>query len=174
VTTPKVDTIAEKTSGSGVTIDGVLLKDNTVTASGGLIIGNETLDVYDTGTWSPTVDSAANFGFGSAISYGTSTYTRIGNTVFCRIESIEATNITITDIDIRTIMVLTVSGLPTITGKEFYGSAAVIGPASTYHPIPVSIVNTGNLVEMRFAVKGSGIANGAAISIRSIFFWYKY
>lgn len=32
--TPKTDAIAEKTSATGVTVDGVLLKDNAVTASG--------------------------------------------------------------------------------------------------------------------------------------------
>ena len=32
----KVDTISEDTTGSGVTIDGVVLKDNSITASGGV------------------------------------------------------------------------------------------------------------------------------------------
>jgi hypothetical protein len=42
--TPKVDTISEKTSGSGVTIDSVLLKDGKVAASagGGLVLINST------------------------------------------------------------------------------------------------------------------------------------
>jgi hypothetical protein len=50
-TTPQVDTIAEKTAAAGVTIDGVLLKDSKVTASAGLVIGNETLAIYDEGTF---------------------------------------------------------------------------------------------------------------------------
>lgn len=37
----KIDAISERTSGSGVTVDGVLLKDNAVTASGGFV-GNVT------------------------------------------------------------------------------------------------------------------------------------
>jgi hypothetical protein len=40
----RVDTISEKTSANGVAIDGVTLKDNKVTANGGLVADNITID----------------------------------------------------------------------------------------------------------------------------------
>jgi len=40
----RVDTISEKTSGNGVAVDGVTLKDNKVTANGGLVADNITID----------------------------------------------------------------------------------------------------------------------------------
>ena len=40
----KVDTISENTSANGVTIDGVLVKDSKVTANGGLVADNITID----------------------------------------------------------------------------------------------------------------------------------
>jgi len=173
-TTPKVDIISEKTSGAGVTIDGVLLKDNTITASGGLIIGNETLSVYDEGTWSPTVDSVSNIAFGSAITYGTATFTRIGNTVFARLESFEASNITITDATARTTISLTTTDLPGFSSQELYGSASIIvATASPFENLPVSIVNSSNLIQLRITVAGTGAANGDAVNIRSIFIQYK-
>lgn len=48
-TTLSVDTIAEKTSGSGVTIDGVLLKDG-ITAASSIIISSGTLTATTSGT----------------------------------------------------------------------------------------------------------------------------
>jgi len=40
----RVDTISEKTSANGVAVDGVTLKDNKVTANGGLVADNITID----------------------------------------------------------------------------------------------------------------------------------
>lgn len=116
-TTPKTDNIAEKTSSAGVTIDGVLCKDNTITASGGLIIGNETLDAYDTGTWSPSEITKSNL-TGTA-SFGTATYTRIGNIVFARIETITGLTTVSTG---QTYIEFGTTGLPgTSNGKHYYG-----------------------------------------------------
>jgi hypothetical protein len=76
--TPKTDVIAEKTGAAGVTIDGVLCKDNTITATGGLIIGNETMSVYDEGTWNPILTAAT----GSITTYTASgSYVKVGKLV---------------------------------------------------------------------------------------------
>jgi hypothetical protein len=56
-TSVSTDTISEKTSATGVTIDGVLLKDNAVSASSGF-------------TQSGTFNSASNFGFKNRIING--------------------------------------------------------------------------------------------------------
>lgn len=49
VATPKVDTIAEKTAAAGVTIDGVLLKDNGITAAGNISFDGGTFVFNETG-----------------------------------------------------------------------------------------------------------------------------
>ncbi len=88
----RVDTISEKTSTSGVSIDSVTLKDGgatltdniTFSASGkGVHLGVTTatasnlLDDYEEGTWTPAWHSGSN---GRSIS-GTGGYTKIGNLV---------------------------------------------------------------------------------------------
>jgi len=77
------DTITEANNDSGITIDGVLCKDNIVTASGGINLGDEDLSVYDEGTFTPTVTLVG--GAGNVVpEYSTNIgrYTRVGNRVF--------------------------------------------------------------------------------------------
>jgi len=79
------DTISEKTADTGVTIDGVLLKDNDIEAtdgtfSGGVYLGGtgsaNHLDDYEEGTFTPTIPA-------TSVTYGAQVgiYTKIGNTV---------------------------------------------------------------------------------------------
>lgn len=68
--TPKMDTISEKTSGSGVTIDGVLLKDGAVPASAipdDSVDGDALADVVDASSADQACDTTcgiANCYFG--------------------------------------------------------------------------------------------------------------
>jgi hypothetical protein len=74
--TVSVNTISEFTSGSGVTVDGVLLKD------GGVNFGDETLNKYDEGTWTPAIAFSGN---SVGVTYDANRYghyTRIGNRCF--------------------------------------------------------------------------------------------
>jgi hypothetical protein len=82
------DTISERTSATGVTIDGVLLKDGDIEAtdgtfSGGVYLGGtgaaNFLDDYEEGTWTPTVGGSS----GNPTSITASGhYQKIGNHVF--------------------------------------------------------------------------------------------
>ena len=58
----KVDTISEKTSANGVVIDSVTLKDSKVTADGGLVADNITIDgtEIDLSSGDLTVDVAGD------------------------------------------------------------------------------------------------------------------
>jgi hypothetical protein len=99
------DTVSEKTSAAGVTIDSVLLKDGTVKATTTIGVGNatpaasgagitfpatqsassdaNTLDDYEEGTFTPTFN---NLTVGNGTTWGR--YTKIGNvvTVYCGFE----------------------------------------------------------------------------------------
>ena len=61
----KVDTISEKTSANGVSIDSVTLKDSKVTANGGLVADNITIDgtEIDLSSGDLTVDVAGDITF---------------------------------------------------------------------------------------------------------------
>lgn len=82
-----VDQIIEKTGASGITLDGVTLKDgNVIVASGNGIdfsatggatgIASSILDDYEEGTWTPQVVS-----YDGAITINRATYTKTGNIV---------------------------------------------------------------------------------------------
>jgi hypothetical protein len=84
------DTISEATSGSGVTIDGVLLKDNDIEAtdatfSGGVYLGGTAaanyFDDYEEGTWTPDVSGATWASTPWLVQGGS--YTKKGRTVTC-------------------------------------------------------------------------------------------
>lgn len=82
------DTINEKTSATGVTVDGVLLKDNDIEAtdgtfSGGVYLGGTAavnyLDDYEEGTYTPLIKDTS----GSSTTFDTTlTYTKIGRMVY--------------------------------------------------------------------------------------------
>ena len=83
--TLKVDTVSENSSGNGVAIDGVTLKDNgVVLGTGGINFPDSqtasadanTLDDYEEGSWTPT---SASISFSSA----TGRYVKIGAQVTC-------------------------------------------------------------------------------------------
>lgn len=75
--TPQVDTISENTSATGVTVDGVLLKDSKVTATAGINFGSSDLAYYAEGSWTPRLGGSTAEG---TQSYTTQvgTYVRIG------------------------------------------------------------------------------------------------
>ena len=86
----KTDTISEETSATGVTIDGVLLKDNDIEAtdgtfSGGIYLGGtgaaNYLDDYEEGNWTPTLGGTATY----TVQDGK--YVKVGGLVYivCRI-----------------------------------------------------------------------------------------
>ena len=82
--------------------------------------GGTALANYEEGTWTPAEASKTNLtGTGS---YGTATYTRIGNMVFARIETISGYSITTTATNTK--LVITTTGLPGVANSTpFYGTA---------------------------------------------------
>jgi hypothetical protein len=71
------------------TLQGNLVADK-ITASTGILFGTDTaaantLDDYETGTWTPIITDAYG-SFPSAITVANGTYTKIGNVVHCRFE----------------------------------------------------------------------------------------
>lgn len=89
-----VDTVNEKTSGNGVTIDGVKLKDNNVVLAAGAGIdfsansaatgvSGEILDDYETGTWTPDL-RFSNANTGITYSSRNGTYVKVGKLVIAR------------------------------------------------------------------------------------------
>ena len=74
----KTDAVNESTALAGVTVDGVLIKDTSLSFDGGA----NTLDAFESRTsWTPTVDSLGGFTGTPAILNGY--YCRIGPIVFC-------------------------------------------------------------------------------------------
>lgn len=65
--TIKADTIAETTSGSGVTVDGALIKDGGITLVGGLIHNSTTITVTNGQTITPTVYSGYRLNAAGAV-----------------------------------------------------------------------------------------------------------
>jgi hypothetical protein len=98
----KTDDIIESTATAGVTIDGVLVKDTSIT------FNDEALGEYDEGTWTPGLDAATPGDL--AVSYFTQggAYTRVGRLVVCHI-NLRTTSFTHT----------TASGLFLVTGLPF-------------------------------------------------------
>jgi len=92
----RVDTISEKTTANGVSIDSVTLKDGGATLSDNLLFNasgkgvylgvtsataSNLLDDYEEGTWTPTIDTN---GSALTISYSSvGRYTKIGRMVYC-------------------------------------------------------------------------------------------
>ena len=97
-----------------LSIDGSQITGGTVGASYLPLATSTTrgaIAYYEEGTWTATITNAANLtGTGTASGL---TYTRIGNTVFCRIASI--TGQTTTTAGTTTTMTITPTGLPGIT-----------------------------------------------------------
>tara|TARA_Y100001938_G_scaffold69417_1_gene96227 strand:+ start:1212 stop:1814 length:603 start_codon:yes stop_codon:yes gene_type:complete len=97
----KVDTIEEKTSSNGVSIDGVVLKDNALTSAGATLTDNITfsasgkgihlgvtsataanlLDDYEEGTFTPVVSDAESGGNTASIGFKSGVYVKVGNIV---------------------------------------------------------------------------------------------
>ena len=107
------DTIAETTAASGVTVDGLLIKDSSVFL-GGSTSANQ-LDDYEEGTFTFVVEDASD----NAITNDTSTgyYTKVGELVFV-------------SIDINAVSLGSASGALRIDGLPFSCSGSKLGPVA--------------------------------------------
>jgi hypothetical protein len=76
-----VDTITTAAASVTVSKDVVLAATKKITAPGGLVIGHETLDYYDEGTWTPTLAGSTTAG-SHTYAEQSGVYTRIGDLVF--------------------------------------------------------------------------------------------
>ena len=103
----RVDTISEKTTANGVSIDSVTLKDGGATLSDNLLFNasgkgvylgvtsataSNLLDDYETGTWTPVFTGETTTGSYS-YSFQDGYYTKIGNTVHASFRLINITNV---------------------------------------------------------------------------------
>lgn len=79
--TIKANTISELTSASGVTIDGILIKDSNIKFPGTQSASSDvnTLDDYEEGSWTPVISDGTN---NATSSTAVGRYTKIGNRVF--------------------------------------------------------------------------------------------
>ena len=120
-----VDTITEKTGASGVTLDGVTLKDGNVVLANGKGIDfsatsgtgtSELFDDYEEGTWTP-VYAPTTGAFTAITSVATGRYTKIG-----RLIHLSATIYTS-----GTLTVGTASGNLKITGLPYSNNASIQG-----------------------------------------------
>jgi len=109
-----VDTIDESTTDAGVTVEGVLLKDSAIN------FGDEDLDTFDTGVWTPELDFQGTGDL--SVAYGTQsgTYVRVGSvvTVWARIVTTTFTHSTASG-------GLELTGLPFTVGEDAAGSLAM-------------------------------------------------
>jgi hypothetical protein len=132
----------------------------------GIKLGNnETLSVYDEGTWTPSEVAKANLTGTS--SFASATYTRIGNTVFARIEGISG--LSITTANIATYLVFSTTGLPeVVNATKFYGGALLTSGGAA---MSVGITdNSGGTTDVSMGIDAR--TTGTSL-IYSIHFSYK-
>lgn len=129
---------------------------------------------YAEGTWTPTRTGGANLS--TSPTFGTATYVRIGNHVTAYIDSIA--NFTITTAGSPyTYITVASTGLPgVVNASVFYGSGVCYVDASPYESLPLtiqsaSISNTDIFIKLD--ALNTGIVNGDALKIQSLFFTYK-
>lgn len=88
-----VDQIVEKTGASGITLDGVTLKDGNVVLSNGKGIDfsansgtgtSELFDDYEEGTWTPVPADSSSGGNTGSVSFAQGEYTKVGNIVYLK------------------------------------------------------------------------------------------
>ena len=73
------NTISETTAASGVTVDGLLVKDTAISFDS----GSNYLDDYEEGTWTPVVSDGTN---SATMSSQVGNYTKVGNRVFFNLQ----------------------------------------------------------------------------------------
>jgi hypothetical protein len=112
-----VDQIVEKTPAGGITLDGVTLKDGNVVLADGKGIDfsatagtgtSELFDDYEEGTWTPTFTYVSAGTLSVSYSSQTGFYTKIGDTVYIRM-----------DLRFSSFTKGTASGTPLIAGLPF-------------------------------------------------------
>jgi hypothetical protein len=160
---------------AGIVTTGAQTIAGVKTFNNGVVLGagNETLSVYDEGTWTPAEQTKANLTGTS--SFGTATYTRIGNRVFATISSISG--LSITTAGAETFILMTTAGLPSVVNTtQFYGGASVAVGASPYEVLPTNLTDgspSNTYLFLGFgSTSGLGVSNGDGLTINSINFSY--
>lgn len=159
--------IAPASGASPGIVDGNAATWNGVkTYTNGIVLGagNETLSVYDEGTWTPAETSKSNLTGTS--SFGAATYTRIGNTVFARI--VDITGLTTSSTG-QTYVEFSTTGLPgNSNGRYYYGCGytTIAGGSLT-----ASVVRSGTGSTYAVIIWNSQ-GSSQAQAIQSIFFQY--
>ena len=165
---------------ASATVDGIVDRSaqtfaGVKTFNSGVVLGagNETLSVYDEGTWTPAEQTKANLTGTS--SFGTATYTRIGNRVFATLSSISG--LTLTTAGAETFILLTTTGLPSVTNTtQFYGGASVAVGSSPYEVLPTNLTDgsaSNTYLFLGFgSTSGLGVSNGDGLTINSVHFSY--
>ncbi len=142
----------------------------------GVGFGDETLSKYDEGTWTPSTNGTPTNLTGTA-NYGTAaTYTRIGNTVFARIEVI--TGLSITTAGNYTYLAINPTGLPgVVNGTQYMGSATSVVNVSPYEILPCIIADQApgdTLIFLQISSQANiGVVNLDPIAIYGVYFQYK-
>lgn len=172
-----VDQIVEKTGASGITLDGVTLKDGNVVLTNGKGIDfsatagtgtSELFDDYEEGTWTPVISDAATGGNLGASPFAAGQYTKIGNVVVidCRIIDINTAGMTAgntlfiqglpyasrnTSFTL-TPMPCTVSSVTSTTGNVF----GAVGQNATSITMREGTTTGGNVLTVAAVTSGSG------------------
>lgn len=124
-----------------------------------------TVPFYEEGTWTATVTNAANLtGTGTASGL---TYTRIGNTVFCRINSITGQTTTVSGT--TTTMTIAPTGLPGVTNNtQYYGTARCDSGGNTVVAGFVDNSGATTFLNLQWLAQSSA----AALTVNTISFTY--
>lgn len=112
-----------------------------------------TLDDYEEGTWTPTLNSWTNVG--SPTFTGT-TYTKIGRLVFITVVITPATSIS------ATLITSTITGLPFAPAQLSVGSMANSGTGAAIGEVIVSTASSGTIYPQTTGVLSSQIAFSAS------------
>jgi hypothetical protein len=149
-------------------IDGTQISGGLIPAAN-LPLANATtrgaISIYEEGTWTATIANAGNLtGTGTASGL---TYTRIGNTVFCRIASI--TGQTTTSASTATTMTITPTGLPSVTNAtQYYGSGRCDSGGNSIVAGLVDNSGATTAINMQWLSQSSA----AALTVNTISFTY--
>jgi hypothetical protein len=167
-----VDTITEKTGASGVTLDGVTLKDGNVVLANGNGIDfsatsgtgtSELFDDYEEGSFTPVLSDAS--GNNATAGFSDGVYTKIGRTVVAEFYLLNINTSGLTSGDNIRI------SLPFTHISAQRGTASVYFSKATFSTLPVGVVNPSkNYLELFEASSGadgsyfpvSALASGTA------------
>jgi hypothetical protein len=153
------NTINETTAGSGVTIDGALLKDT------GISFGNESLAAYDEGTWTPALAGSSTAGV-QTYDRQVGTYVKIGKVVYAQFY------LRMTAKDGTTAGNLLISGLPFATanisnaiGGAVLGNYANLNRANPQAEVTLQVSANATTMPLYENVDNGAFANLTAADI---------